>query len=194
MADISTINDSLLTTTDRTAYLYSKVKPIFTEIVVAIIILLIGLIIGKILGRIVQKMLNSLELNKIIKKTTGIRVRIEEFIAKMTSYFIFFIAIVMALDVLNLTSSIVYIVSIMIVAIIVISVAISIKDFIPNMIAGVYINKKKMFKEGKKIKIDNIEGKIEEIRLTEIKLLTKDGDTVYIPNSLLTKKEVIVKK
>lgn len=194
MADFDAINESLLTTTDRTAYLYSKIKPVFTEVIVAIIILLIGLIIGKILGRVVHKLLNSLELNKLIKKSTGMRLRMEEFIAKITSYFIFFIAIVMALDVLNLTSSIIYIVSIMIVLIIVISVAISIKDFIPNIIAGIYINKKKMFKEGKNIKIDNIEGKIEEIRLTEIKLLTKSGDIVFIPNSLLTKKEVIVRK
>ncbi|MBT4540698.1 mechanosensitive ion channel [Candidatus Woesearchaeota archaeon] len=194
MADIGTINESLLTSTDRTAYLYSKVQPIFTEIVVAVIILLIGLIIGKILGRVVQKLLNSLELNKLIRKSTGMRVRIEEFFAKITSYFIFFIAIIMALDVLNLTSSIIYIVSIMIIAIIVISIAISIKDFIPNMIAGLYIHKKNMFKEGKKIKIDGLEGTIEQINLTEIKLITKKGDIVFIPNSLLTKKEVVVKK
>ena len=72
------INQSILTATDRTAYLFSKIKPIFKDVVIAVIILLIGLIIGKILGRVVQKLLTSFELNLLIKKATGIRIRMEE--------------------------------------------------------------------------------------------------------------------
>jgi len=190
---VEAINESLFTTADRWSYIYSKIQPFFKEIVVAVIILLIGLIIGKILGRIVQKLLNSIELNRLVRKATGIRVRIEEFLGSITSYFIFFVSIVMALDVLNLTSFILYIISIMIMLIIVISIVISIKDFIPNIISGLYIHKKSPFKEGDVISIDGVEGEVKQINITEIKLQTKKGDTIFIPNSLLTKREVIKK-
>ena len=187
------LNQSILTATDRSAYLFSKIKPIFKDVVIAVIILLIGLIIGKILGRVVQKLLNSFELNSLIKKATGIRIRMEEFIGKVVSYVIFFISAIMALDVLKLTSFTLQIISGLIIVMIVVSIFISIKDFFPNIIAGFYLHKKKMFKEGDIVKIDKVTGKIEQINLTEIRIVTKSGDTIYIPSSLFTKKEFVKK-
>ena len=109
--------ENILTTTDRTAYLYSKIQPIFKDVVVAIIILLIGLIIGKLLGRVIQKILTSFELDKLVRKVTGLKISMEEFLGKITSYSVFIIAVIIALDVLNLTSIIVYIISIILIAI-----------------------------------------------------------------------------
>ncbi|MBT4824968.1 mechanosensitive ion channel [Candidatus Woesearchaeota archaeon] len=187
------LNQSILTATDRSAYLFSKIKPIFKDVVIAVIILLIGLIIGKILGRVVQKLLNSFELNSLIKKATGIRIRMEEFIGKVVSYVIFFISAIMALDVLKLTSFTLQIISGLIIVMIVVSIFISIKDFFPNIIAGFYLHKKKMFKEGDIVKIDKITGKVEQINLTETRIVTKSGDTIYVPSSLFTKKEFVKK-
>jgi len=124
--------ENILTTTDRTAYLYSKIQPIFKDVVVAIIILLIGLIIGKLLGRVIQKILTSFELDKLVRKVTGLKISMEEFLGKITSYSVFIIAVIIALDVLNLTSIIVYIISIILIAIIVFSIFVSIKDFFPK--------------------------------------------------------------
>jgi len=187
------LNQSILTATDRSAYLFSKIKPIFKDVVIAVIILLIGLIIGKILGRVVQKLLNSFELNSLIKKATGIRIRMEEFIGKVVSYVIFFISAIMALDVLKLTLFTLQIISGLIIVMIVVSIFISIKDFFPNIIAGFYLHKKKMFKEGDIVKIDKITGKVEQINLTETRIVTKSGDTIYVPSSLFTKKEFVKK-
>ncbi|MBI4453807.1 mechanosensitive ion channel [Candidatus Woesearchaeota archaeon] len=186
--------ENILTTTDRTAYLYSKIQPIFKDVVVAIIILLIGLIIGKLLGRVIQKILTSFELDKLVRKATGLKISTEEFLGKITSYSVFIIAVIIALDVLNLTSIIVYIISIILIAIIVFSIFVSIKDFFPNIIMGIYIHRTSPFKEGDHIKIDNIEGTVAQINLTEIKLETKSGDIIYIPNSLLMKKEIVKKR
>ena len=187
------LNQSILTATDRSAYLFSKIKPIFKDVVIAVIILLIGLIIGKILGRVVQKLLNSFELNSLIKKATGIRIRMEEFLGKLVSYVIFFISAIMALDVLKLTLFTLQIISGLIIVMIVVSIFISIKDFFPNIIAGFYLHKKKMFKEGDIVKIDKITGKVEQINLTETRIVTKSGDTIYVPSSLFTKKEFVKK-
>ena len=77
---------------------------VFTKIVVAIIILLIGFIIGKILGRLLQKVLHEFETDKALKNVAGINFSIEHLIGALLTYFIYFIAIIMALNQIGLTS------------------------------------------------------------------------------------------
>lgn len=183
--------ETLLTTADKTAYIITKIKPIFSDIVVAVIILLIGLILSKLLGRIIQKLLNSIELNKLLKGATGIGIKMEEFAGKATTYIIFFFSIIAALDILNLTPAILYIISVMIILIIVISVALSIKDFIPNLFAGLFLHKKNFIKEGDYIRVEDVEGQVVHVNLIETRIKTKAGDIIYIPNSTLTKNKVV---
>ena len=188
------LNDSILTTSSKSAYIYQQIQPFFSKLVVAVIILLIGIIIGKLLGRLTQKLLNSIELNMLIRKAVGLRIRMEEFIGKLVSYFIFFITVIIALDILELTSIILYILSIMIIVIIILSFFIGIKDFIPNIIAGLYIHKKRYIREGDTLTLDGLKGKVIHVNLTETRIETSKGDLIYIPNSTLTKKEIIIKR
>jgi len=164
---------------------------VFTKLVVAVIIVLIGLVLGKILGKFVQKALHEIELNKIIKKAAGIKASVEEIISTSLSYFIYFIFIVMALNQLGITTVVLHMISGAILIIIIISILLSIKDFMPNMFAGLFIHQKRFIKEGDILKVDNTEGKVVHINLVETKIETKHGDIIYIPNSLLTKKTVV---
>ena len=164
---------------------------VFTKLVVAVIIVLIGLVLGKILGKFVQKALHEIELNKIIKKAAGIKASVEEIISTSLSYFIYFIFIVMALNQLGITTVVLHMISGVILIIIIISILLSIKDFMPNMFAGLFIHQKRFIKEGDILKVDNTEGKVVHINLVETKIETKHGDIIYIPNSLLTKKTVV---
>ncbi len=164
---------------------------IFTKLVVAVIIVLIGLVLGKILGKLIQKALHEVELNRIIKKAAGIKVSVEEIISTFITYFIYFIFIVMALNQLGLTTVVLHMISGAVLIIIIISVLLSIKDFMPNMFAGLFIHQKRFIKEGDILKVDSTEGKVVHINLIETKIETKQGDIIYIPNSLLTKKTVV---
>ena len=164
---------------------------VFTKLVVAVIIVLIGLVLGKILGKFIQKALHEIELNKIIKKAAGIKASVEEIISTFVSYFIYFIFIVMALNQLGITTVVLHMISGAILIIIIISILLSIKDFMPNMFAGLFIHQKRFIKEGDILKVDNTEGKVVHINLVETKIETKQGDIIYIPNSLLTKKTVM---
>ncbi|MBU3942155.1 MAG: mechanosensitive ion channel family protein [Nanoarchaeota archaeon] len=168
---------------------------IFTKLVVAVIIVLIGLVAGKLLGKLIHKLLHEIELNKLIKKSAGIKISAEEIISFFVTYFIYFIFIVMALNQLGLTTVVLHMISGAILIIIIISIMLSIKDFMPNMFAGFFIHQKRFIKEGDIIKVDNIKGKIMHINLVETTIETKQGDIIYIPNSLLTKKTIVkVKK
>lgn len=66
-----------------------------------------------------------------------------------------------------------------------------IKDFFPNFVAGILIYQKRNFKEGDNIKVQNIDGIISDISLIETKIITKDKDTIWIPNSMLIKNIVL---
>ena len=67
------------------------------------------------------------------------------------------------------------------------------KDFIPNLVAGIYIHQKKLFLVGDTINIKDIEGKILKTDLTETVVITKDKDTIFIPNSIIIKYKLIKK-
>lgn len=166
---------------------------LFTKVIVAIIILLIGFIIGRIVAKIIQRFLHEIELNKILKKM-GISASLEKGISNFAKYFIYFIAVIWALNEIGLTTTILNMISGAALILIIVSVLLAIKDFIPNIISGFLINQKSLIKKGDKISIDKLEGKVVDINLIETKIKTRKGDIIHIPNSTITKKELIVKK
>ncbi|MBI3033489.1 mechanosensitive ion channel [Candidatus Woesearchaeota archaeon] len=182
--------ETLLTTTDKLHYISEIIKPVFTKIITAVVVLLIGLIIGKIIGNVLQKVLYELELNKLIKKITGLRIRFEEFIGTLVTYGIFFISIIFALDILELTTIIVQTLGMLILFIILISVVLSVKDFIPNLISGLIIAKKKLIQENDLIELGSVKGKVLQVELLETKVMTPNDDILYIPNSMITNQKI----
>lgn len=178
--------------------LFEKFSSVFsgflTQLLIALLILLIGIIIGKVLGKLVQRVLHEVELNSIVKRAAKIRINMEEFIAAFITYFIYFIAVVIALKEIGLATIILDIISAAIILIIVVAVFLGIKDFIPNMMAGVFLHQKKLMKEGDIIRISGAEGEVVYINLIETKIKTADGDTIHIPNSMLTREKLVVKE
>ncbi|MFP4401932.1 MAG: mechanosensitive ion channel family protein [Candidatus Nanoarchaeia archaeon] len=65
------------------------------------------------------------------------------------------------------------------------------KDYIANIIDGLIIIFSEDFKIGDYIHIDNVKGRIKDIRFLNIKLITDEGDVVFFPNTLLMQKEVV---
>ena len=158
-----------------------------TKIVVALIILLLGFIIGRILGKVVQRLLHEIETDKVIKSTTKIRTSIEDLIGRFVSYFIYFVTIIMALSQLGLSTTVLHIITAAVILIIVISIVLAVKDFIPNMIAGFIIYEKRLFKKGEFIKVGTTEGKVIHVSLIDTRIETKSKDVVYLPNSIIVR-------
>ena len=165
----------------------------FIKFIIAIIIILIGFVIGRTAEKVLQRILHEIELNKNLKKA-GIKLPLSKLITNFTKYFIFFIAVIWALTELGLTTTILNMISAVVLILILISLILAVKDFIPNAFAGFFIYKKNMFKQGDKITVHNLKGTIEKISLIETEIKTEKGDTIYIPNSFITKKEVLIKK
>ena len=162
-----------------------------SKLLIALIILFIGFVIGRLLGRLINRVLHEFELNKVLKKTTTSGLKLEELISKLVTYLVYFIAIILALETLNLAPVILYIISAAILIIIILSVLLSIKDFVPNLIAGLVIQKKRSLKLGDHIKVKDLEGEIIKINLVEISIRNKHDDMIYIPSSVLLKSEFV---
>jgi small-conductance mechanosensitive channel len=177
------------------ADLISKVQTVFTgyasKLMVAIIILLMGFIVGKVIGKLIQKVLHEMELDSLLKKIIKMKVPVEQVIGNLSMYFIYFVAIIMALRQIGIATDILNIILAGFVIIIILALFLSIKDFVPNLISGIFIHQKEYFTVGDYIRIDNMQGRIIEISLIETMVKTSQGDIIYIPNSRLTKSEVI---
>ena len=78
---------------------------IVIRLITAIIILLIGFVIARILSNLTKKLLQELETNRILKEQAGVKIQVEEFIASLVKYLIYFIAVIMALNQLGLTTT-----------------------------------------------------------------------------------------
>ena len=174
-------------------YLNTFFSKFLGKLIIAVVIVLIGFIIGKVCERIIHRLLHELEMDRLMEKT-GIKFSLETVISSLAAYLIYFIAIIMGLSQLGLTTIILYIVVGGIIVLIIVSTLLAIKDYIPNMIAGFFIFRKSKFKEGQKIKINGTEGRVKKIGLVETEILTSKKDKIFIPNSLLVKSKVIVKK
>ncbi|MBI4738675.1 mechanosensitive ion channel [Candidatus Woesearchaeota archaeon] len=164
---------------------------VVSQFIIAIFILLVGFILAKILGRIVYKLLHSFEINNSINKLTRVSVAVEEIAGSFTTYFVCFVTIVMVLQQMGIATTILHMISAGVIIIIILSTFLGIKDFIPNAIAGLFIQREQMIKVGETIKVKGITGSVTDISLVETKLLTKTGDVVYVPNRAITKTEVI---
>jgi len=164
---------------------------IYSRILVAVIILFAGFIIGKLAGKLVKKVLHELEVDSVLKKLARTEVSLENMLMHGTTYLIYFIAIIMALNHLGVTTAVLQMISGAAIVLLVIAILLGVKDFIPNAFAGFRIHRNKFLEEGEMISVKGMEGKVVHMDLLETEIKTSRGDSVYIPNSTLTKTEVI---
>ncbi|MCH8519353.1 MAG: mechanosensitive ion channel family protein [Nanoarchaeota archaeon] len=65
------------------------------------------------------------------------------------------------------------------------------KEYIANIIDGLLIIFSDDFKIGDYIKVNDFKGRIKDIRFMNTKIMTDEGDVVFIPNTLLFQREVV---
>ncbi len=171
-----------------------KAGDVLSNIVIAVLILLLGLIIGKLLGNLIRRALNEIQLDKYFRTAVKVRFSLEKFIGNLVSYVIYFIAAIMSLNKLGLTTAIVTIITAIIVLVIVLSFLLAVKDFFPNLIGGARVKTKKLFKEGDNVQIREVRGRVTYSGLLETRLITPYDEEVIIPNSVFNKRQVIVRR
>ena len=166
---------------------------LLTKIVLALMILLIGFVLGKIVGRLTYVILHEAELNRVLKKI-GTKVSIERSLSKILEYFVNALAIIMAVNQFGITGIVAYVFAVLLLAFIVISLFLSFRSIIPNVIAGFFLMKKDKIKIGDTVKVNNLEGKVTTIDFFETLIKTKSGEIIHVPNVLLEKQVILVRR
>tara|TARA_Y100000310_G_scaffold263977_1_gene274480 strand:+ start:7188 stop:7715 length:528 start_codon:yes stop_codon:yes gene_type:complete len=161
------------------------------SVVIAVVILLIGFIAGQLAKKFLKKVLHEIELDRIVKKL-GLYFSIEDKLSVGVSWLIYFIAIIMFLNQLGLTPYIVYLIVGGVLLLFALTIILGFKDFIPNFIAGLFLQQKKYFRAGKRVRIEGIDGIIRKVGITEIEIETDNGDLLYVPCSLFRKKKFLI--
>ncbi len=159
--------------------------------VTVLLVILLGLLISKIITNLIRKVMRGIEINRIIKEQLKIKLQVEENLASFLKYLIYFITAILALNILGIPTKILQIILIIILILTVLFIILAFKDWVPNLVSGFYILKSKKLKKGDKIKMNNIEGKIIKVNFIETKIETNNKEIIFIPNSNITKYEVI---
>lgn len=166
---------------------------ILNKVILAAIILLVGFMAGRLLGNLVMHILREVGIDSILR-TTGIKISIEKLLSSVVTYGIYFTSLIMALDILGLDTFVLNVIAGAVILVVLVSTLLALKDFIPNMFAGFFIQRRNILKEGDRVEFDGLEAKVIKIDLMEVKLQTKKGDTIFIPNSVLLKRELVRKR
>ncbi len=177
----------------ETSLKVTTLNSITLNLIAAIVILIVGLIIGRFISNLTRKILNELEFDRILKEQARIKLPTTELISSIIKYVIYVIAIVLALNQVGLRSFILNIILTIIIVLLIIFMVLSLKDFIPNLVAGLFLHQKRNIQPGDFLQVNNIEGEVLSITLFETRIKSKNNEIVYIPNSLLTK-NIVVKK
>lgn len=182
------ISDVFIRTTKEVVE--SSIEGFLFDITVALLILLLGFIVGKLAGRILSKVLHQLKVNELLRKI-GVQNPVEGVAGSIMSLAIYVGSVLAALNQLRIAPLVLYIIIITVIAVCAISFLLSVKDFMPNLFAGLFVYRHGLIREGDVVQIQDTIGKVVHLNLLETQLETKEGDIIFIPNTLLTKNKVI---
>jgi small-conductance mechanosensitive channel len=175
---------------DITNWFLAVVKPLASNLVVAVVVLLIGIILARIVERVVLRILHELELDKWLRKA-GLKFAMEQTVSHVVRYVIYFITVIAALNRVGLTSFVLNILAAGVIVLVIAAILLGVKDFIPNFMAGLRIHHRGFVKVGDVIRVRDLEGEVRQINLLDTRIKTVSGDLLFVPNSMLTKHEVL---
>ncbi len=131
----------------------------------------------------------SRTLGKIFEKTPFPE-EIERWIVKLSKYVVYIIGlfVIIAVSGFDLTSIVIGLGAFSI------AISFAMSTVIQNFVSGMLVQADKAFKVGDKIKVQAFEGKVIKVSIRTTVLETKDGDMIFIPNSIFITNPVIRKK
>ncbi len=156
------------------------------EAAVGIVILLVGFGLGILVKKFLYKILQETSFNKAMGRM-NITADLERTISSAVSYIIYLVTIIIFLDYLSIRSIVFYLLAGAVLALIVITIIVGLKDVIPNIVAWLILQKKGSIKVGKTVEVKEISGVIERSGCLETEIKTGNGDILYVPNALFLK-------
>jgi len=150
----------------------------YSQIAVALITIFVGVIIAKLAGRVTKRVLAEAELNKILVRA-GFK-PMSDAVGALVEYCIYIATVLVLLQQFGLTEIVLGIIAIIALAVIAFSLTLTVRDFIPNAIVGLYIRKRMQSKLGKQVQIGAVKGRLEHFGVVASTI--KNEDENYVPH------------
>ncbi|MCC7573657.1 MAG: mechanosensitive ion channel [Candidatus Methanofastidiosum sp.] len=149
------------------------------NLLIAFFVVIIGLVVADKIAIFVEKFFEDTNIPKYWFFGKGIR------------YFIYILVGTMALTQLKVSTSILVVTITIIMVLWSIITIIGLKNIVPNFFSGVFIVFYRQINVGDKIKIEDIEGVVEEVSLVYTKIKREDGKSLLVPNSKILDNVII---
>jgi len=160
------------------------------SIVQFVLVIGIGYVATKLIADGLTRYFKKPSAKKFIAEM-GYEEPISDLIVVMVRYVLYFITFIIALSQFGFATIVFDIVIIIISLFVVFLIFYSLKDFITNAAAGMYLHRFKTIAKGNKIRVGNYSGEITDMNLMAVTLKDEFGRIIIIPNSTLTHKEII---
>jgi len=154
------------------------------SIIAAILIFVIGIIAGRLVSNLLKKFLISLKWT-LFEKNKLKEYAFELTISNLVKWAIYMVTIILTLQQLRVPNTALWIIAVIFIAIVIIFIILTFKDWIPNMRAGIKLKKNEAIKVGKYLTVNNIKGKVVSFNILETKIINNKGEEIHIPNSLI---------
>jgi len=162
------------------------------RIFLSLAIFVFGYIVADRFGHFVRGLFYRSALREI-EDEIGAEIAVGDAIGKLSKYTLYSVLIILALDVLGVQTMVLNILWGSFIVGAVVFLAASARDVGSNLFAGIYFHTTGILKKGESIKVGTFTGKIKGSRLLYTEL--KSGKRlILIPNSLLMKREIVIKK
>lgn len=161
------------------------------RLLTAFLVLILGLILAQIISNIIKRIIKGMEISKILEDQLKIKLKLEKYLALFIKYLIYLITLILILNQLNIPTKILKITLIILIIAIILFIILAFKDWIPNLISGLYILRTEKIKKGDIIKVRGIKGKVIQINLLETKIETVNNEIIFIPNHNISRYEMI---
>ena len=171
-----------------------EASSLFIRLIGFFLIIIVGLTLGHLFSSILKKVLKGMEVDKILKKQLKIKFSLESRLVSLLKYFIYALAAIIALTELGLPTSILKLIFFIILGITLLFLLFSFKDWIPSVLAGLYIIHTKKIKRGDTIKTQGFSGTVKKVSLLETEFRSKTKEKIFMPNSLLMRQELRIVK
>ncbi|PIU59785.1 hypothetical protein COS86_02395 [Candidatus Bathyarchaeota archaeon CG07_land_8_20_14_0_80_47_9] len=150
------------------------------QVIEVIVALVVTYLIAKLVSRALEK----------IFERTPFPEDIERLIVRVSKYVVYIIGILATISIsgFDLTSVIIGLGAFSI------AVSFAMSTVVQNFVSGVLVQADKAFKVGDEIKVQTFEGKVVKISIRTTIIEDKEGNTIFIPNSIFITNPIIRKK
>ena len=178
------MNETILETTTQAVQ-----GQLINRIVIALAIIFVGLIIGRLIGRLVERMLRDFAVDATVRKKIKTGMSFQKVIGRVVSIAIYLVFILIAINYVGVVGLLFNIISIAVLAVVVISLILTINDAMPNIIAYQQLRRTNAFSVGDHIQFGAAKGTVKSCSLFETRIETAKGETIHIPNALFMKEQ-----